>query len=48
MLSPGQQAAFFCALPFLALSVSWMVGLYLLTPRARPVRVEEKRKPRIY
>jgi hypothetical protein len=43
-MTPGQQAAFFCALPFLTLALAWLIGLSFLMPRAQPVKIEKKRR----
>ena len=47
-LSPNQLAAFFAALPFLALACAWVIGLSFIVPPARkpaPVRVQRRRRP---
>jgi hypothetical protein len=41
LLTPGQQAAAFMALPFLALSIVYGIGLSLAF---RPSRVKKERK----
>ncbi len=44
-MTQNQLAALFCALPFLALAASWLIGLSFLMPRAQPVKIEKKRRP---
>jgi hypothetical protein len=41
LLTPGQQAAAFMALPFLALSLAWGIGLSLAF---RPERVKKEKR----
>jgi len=40
-MTPNQYAAFFMALPFLALACAWMTGLALLLPKAKRVPVKK-------
>jgi len=44
-MTPGQYAAFFAAMPFLALSCAWIIGLSFLIPRQQPVKVKRNRRP---
>jgi Na+-transporting NADH:ubiquinone oxidoreductase subunit NqrE len=44
-MTPNQYAAFFMALPFLALTCAWIVGLSFLIPRQQPARVKRNRRP---
>jgi hypothetical protein len=45
IMTTNQYAAFFAAMPFLALACAWIIGLSFLIPRQQPVKIKRNRRP---